>query len=204
MMERAIETTESIDKEEPMRMLTTDALNHAIEFAVESHAGGTRKGTNKPYIVHPLEVLTILARMNADIPTMIAGVLHDTVEDTEVTTEEIRGKFGDEVAELVAAHSEDKSKTWEERKAAAIEELASASYKHRLVVFADKLANLRDLAADYDKLGDEVFARFNRGKEQQAWYYGGMVDSLKDLKDDRNAARYYRELCELYQEVFGK
>ena len=91
-----------------------ERLNEAIVFATERHAGQVRKGSGKPYIVHPLEVLTILTDMEAGADVLIAGVLHDTVEDTGTTIEEIRSRFGDAVADLVAGCSEDKSKSWEE------------------------------------------------------------------------------------------
>jgi len=94
-------------------------LNNAINFAVKYHTGQLRKGTTVPYIVHPLESMQILQRMNGDTDLLIAGVLHDILEDTQATEEEIAQIFGSEVAHLVAAHSEDKSKTWEERKTIA-------------------------------------------------------------------------------------
>lgn len=94
-------------------------LNEAIKFAVDRHAGQFRKATVHPYISHPLEAMVILQSMDADINLQIAGVLHDTIEDTDTTEDDIRALFGDDVADLVTSHSEDKSKTWDERKSTA-------------------------------------------------------------------------------------
>ena len=99
-------------------------LEKAIHFATSKHAGQLRKGTKVPYIVHPLETMNILRSMNADTNLLIAGLLHDTVEDTDTSIEEIKEVFGTDVAALVGGHSEDKSKTWVERKTYAIKELA--------------------------------------------------------------------------------
>ena len=98
--------TEQLDRDH-------ERLNEAIRFAVEAHAGQLRKGTQLPYIVHPMEVLAILAGMGASFDVMIAGVLHDCIEDAEVGREELAAKFGEKVADMVAAHSEKKDLPWE-------------------------------------------------------------------------------------------
>ena len=94
-----------------MKENTVEDLNRAIIFATERHAGQVRKGTDTPYIVHPLETMLILSNMQADLNVQSAGLLHDTVEDTDTTLEEIAALFGDDVASLVGHHSEDKSKS---------------------------------------------------------------------------------------------
>lgn len=90
-------------------------INSAIQFATMQHGTQKRKGKEVPYIVHPLEVMEILYRMGADENLLVAGILHDVVEDTAVKIADIREYFGDDVAELVAAHTEDKSEPWEVR-----------------------------------------------------------------------------------------
>ena len=92
-------------------------LNEAIEFATKAHEGQFRKGTKRPYIVHPIAVADIVMTMTWDEEVISAAVLHDTIEDCPGVTEEIlREKFGNRVASLVKSESEDKSKSWEERK----------------------------------------------------------------------------------------
>lgn len=179
-------------------------LEKAIHFATSKHAGQLRKGTTIPYIVHPLETMNILRAMNADTNLLIAGLLHDTVEDTGTTTEEIAEIFGTDVAALVNGHSEDKSKTWEERKTHAIKELAEASRRMKMLVMADKVSNLRSIAADYRAIGDELWKRFNAPVEKLAWYYSGIQDSLWDMQLDPDTASVYWEMVGLFKDVFVK
>lgn len=180
----------------------TDRINRAILLATERHNNQTRKGTDIPYIMHPMEVMTILSAMNADTDVLIAGMLHDTVEDTDTTIEEIADLFGESVAYLVRGHSEDKSKTWEERKSKDIEDTAAASYRMKQLVLADKLANIRSIYRDYQKIGDNLWKRFNAGVEKQSWYYGKMTDALKELQYYQETRQFYWEMVDLYKEVF--
>ncbi len=177
-------------------------LNQAIRFAVDHHAGQLRKGTTRPYIVHPLEVMNILMRMNADIDLMIAGVLHDTVEDTDASIGEIVEQFGADVGALVGAHSEDKRKTWQERKSHAIQELRRADRRLKMLVMADKVSNLRSIAADFRKLGDELWTRFNAPVEQQSWYYSEIQDALLSMQGSEDTRDVYWEMVTLYKDVF--
>ena len=85
-----------------------DTLHKAIIFAVKAHAGMVRKGTDIPYIVHPMVAASIAARITSDQEVLSAAVLHDVVEDTPTTLEQIEAAFGKRVVELVAAESEDK------------------------------------------------------------------------------------------------
>lgn len=155
-----------------------DRLSAAVEFAVRAHAGQTRKGKDVPYIAHPLAVALSLARAGCGDDVVIAGLLHDVVEDTAVTLEEVRERFGAGVADIVAACSEDKRLSWEDRKARMLHSLAGAPLVVKLVACADKLHNIRDLRADFEQVGDRVWGRFNRGREQQAWYYRGLVTAF--------------------------
>ena len=149
----------------------------AIDFATKAHTGQFRKGTKVPYIVHPLGVAKILIEAGCSEDVAVAGILHDTVEDSSFKIDDIRREFGEEVARLVEGASEpDKSDTWENRKRHTIDILETASMDAVYVSLADKLANIRDIRADYEKLGDEVFLRFNRPKDKQEWYYRAMAD----------------------------
>lgn len=177
-------------------------LNQAIYFATERHAGQFRKATDTPFIVHPMEVMTILAGMKSDTDLLIAGILHDTVEDTETTLEEIEALFGAEVSGLVAEHSEDKNLSWEERKEIEYRDTCDASLRLKKLVLADKLANLRSIYRDYRDVGDELWNRFNAGAEKQAWYYGKMTDALSNLQNTEDAQEFYWEMVELYKNVF--
>ena len=114
-------------------------IKRAIEVAVRAHEGQVRKGTQTPYIVHPLSVGIILAKAGAPDEVIIAGILHDTIEDTPVTFEQIGETFGETIANLVKGASEsDKSLPWEERKQHTIDSLAFASIEVLLVICADE------------------------------------------------------------------
>ena len=181
-----------------------ELLNKAIIYAVEKHAGQLRKGTQIPYIVHPMEVLALLNEMRADMTVIIAGVLHDTVEDTSATIDDIIREFGEDVAELVGNHTEDKSKTWFQRKSQGLRELAEGSFDLKCLVLADKLSNVRNMYRDYMIEGDEYWDRFNAPFEKQAWYYNSAVKAMEELKDNENTAVRYNEFKEIVEKTFGQ
>ncbi len=171
-------------------------LNKAIHFATSRHAGQLRKGTHIPYILHPLETMNILRAMKADNHLLMAGVLHDTLEDTDATNDDIVNMFGTDVAALVGAHSEDKSKSWDERKAHAIEELAQASWRVKMLVMADKVSNLRSIAADYPGLCGTPFPH---GRQKRPPGNDGGQSSPFERTHDLFGRR--RHLC---QHPFGR
>jgi len=181
---------------------SNEILNKAIHFAADAHLGGVRKGTNRPYIGHPLEVMNILNCMEADNNLMIAGLLHDTVEDTETTYMDIKNEFGFDVAALVAVHTKDPDATWEEVRKHKIEEMDDASFRVRLLIMADMTANLRSLWRDYRHIGEELWERFNAPKGKQAWYYGTMQDKLWDMQKYMETAEIYWEMVGLYKDLF--
>jgi len=157
----------------------------AIEFAAKAHAGQYRKGTRVPYLVHPLNVAKILIDSGCSDVVAVAGILHDTVEDTPITLDEIRKHFGQAVAELVAGASEpDKSDTWENRKKHTIEYLKTASPEVLLVSIADKLDNIRGINEGYAEIGESYWARFNRPRLHQQWYYQSLVRIFKARTDE--------------------
>jgi len=177
-------------------------LHEAVLFAEKAHRGQKRKGTDIDYITHPMEVFQILTSMNAGYELLIAGLLHDTVEDTDVTIDDIRKAFGERVATLVGNHSEDKSKTWKERKQHTIDELKTADRDTKLLIMADKVSNLRSMLSDYVQIGEKLWERFNASKELQSWYNSEMQDALYDLQFDDNARLVYWELVALYKDLF--
>lgn len=162
-------------------------IEEAIEVAAQEHHGQFRKGTGTPYISHPYAVGLILMNEGCSQNVVIAGILHDTVEDTDLTLECIQKKFGRDVAEIVDGCSEDKSLRWRERKSERIEALKTASTEICIVTCADKLHNLRTVISEYDEIGDNVWERFHGGVEAQSWYYRSILDSLNtqiNLIDD--------------------
>ena len=173
-------------------------IHNAIIFATKAHEGQVRKGTNIPYIVHPMEVMQILTENGCDETVILAGILHDTLEDTPTTPDDIRNQFGQAVLELVQSESEDKSKTWQERKQNTINHLADASKEIQLVCCADKLSNIKSIYADKQALGDAVFDRFNAPKELVRWYYQGVASALTQI----DGYKMKHELVDFVNAVF--
>lgn len=153
-------------------------IEEAIELAALAHNGQLRKGTDIPYITHPFAVGLMLMDTGCSESVVIAGILHDTVEDTDLTLDHIRINFGDSVADIVDGCSEDKTLKWTARKTERIEALKSASTEVCIVTCADKLHNLRTVISEFEDIGNEVWDRFHGGFEAQSWYYQSILGSL--------------------------
>ncbi|MBE5926323.1 MAG: bifunctional (p)ppGpp synthetase/guanosine-3',5'-bis(diphosphate) 3'-pyrophosphohydrolase [Lachnospiraceae bacterium] len=174
----------------------------AIEFAKAAHKGAKRKGSDVPYINHPIETSLIVYDMTDDVEVIAAAVLHDVIEDTEFSEEDIRREFGDRVARLVADESEDKmrhisaAESWSARKEATIKHLKTASLEVKMIALADKLSNMRDTMRDYSLVGDDVWLKFNqKDKKKHEWYQNGILENTKELKDTE-AWKEYKKLCD--------
>jgi myo-inositol-1(or 4)-monophosphatase len=170
--------------------LDTTLLDRAIIFAVRAHAGTERRGKGFPYIVHPMEAVEIVATMTPDQELLAAAVLHDTVEDTDVTIEQIRTEFGERVASFVAAESDephqrpDSVENWHDRKQAAINRIARASRDAKIVALGDKLSNMRAIARDYALQGDALWDLFHaKDPKDHEWHYRGLAAALSELHD---------------------
>ncbi len=178
-------------------------LEQAICFVLQKHAGQCRKGGQLPYIVHPLEVMQQLLDMEADTNLLIAGLLHDTVEDTDTTLEELADVFNADVAHLVGEHSEDKSRSWEERKLTSLQDVAQVDKREQMLVLADMLSNIRDMERDYKRVGEQLWQCFNRPRTQQAWYYHAAIPALQALADYPDTKEAYGNFVQLVEAVFG-
>ena len=179
-------------------------IDRAFQVALKAHSGQMRKGTLIPYISHPVAVSLRLSRAGCSEDEIIAGVLHDCVEDTELTLDDIRREFGESVAEIVEGCSEpDKELSWEDRKSHTIEFLKTAPVGICRVVCGDKLHNIATISQDLEQVGQEVWSRFNRSKEQQAWYYRGIIQSMDLNPEFDSQFGPYLELREVVKIVFG-
>jgi len=194
------------------KYLDTDLLDRAILFAVKAHHNTERRGKGFPYIVHPMEAVEIVATITPDQELLAAAALHDTVEDTDVTVEDIRREFGDRIAALVHAESDqidgvvfdaekgDEEATWHARKQAAIDRLAAAPHDAKIVAMGDKLSNMRAIARDYAVQGDALWRIFHaKNKADHEWHYRGLAASLSELSD----TFAYKEFITLIEQVFG-
>lgn len=181
-------------------------VQQAIEFATEKHKGMVRKGTNTPYINHPLEAMEIVASITNDDDVICAVVLHDTIEDAHISFDELVNLFGPRVAYLVSDESEDKrpelppEETWKIRKTEALEHLRNASREAKIVALSDKLSNMRSIHRDYEKIGDELWQRFNcKIKAEQGWYYGSFVKIFEEFANTEAWQEYKAHV----EAVFG-
>jgi (p)ppGpp synthase/HD superfamily hydrolase len=182
-----------------------DLIDRAIEFAVKAHKGQKRKGTETAYIIHPFSVAVSLAKAGCSDETIAAGILHDVVEDTPLELGAIRKEFGDLVASIVESCSEpDKSLPWEERKEHTLRSLRNASLQARLVCCVDKLHNMRTIAREMNKVGEDIWLRFNRGKDEQRWYYRSLVKVLCDREDNGEYTSFFENFRNEVEKVFGK
>lgn len=180
-------------------------LNKAIMFATACHANQTRKSTNTPYILHPMEAATIAASLSTkdgevDQELICAAILHDVCEDAYIPHKTLDEMFGPKVTQLIIIQSEDKSKTWNERKQHTIDMLNSNLDKDvEIVLMADKLSNMRAIRRDHNAIGDELWTRFNvTDKEKHKWYYDSIAKSMKNI----TGTSEYKEYEQLIQEVF--
>lgn len=188
------------------KYMDSTLLDRAIVFAVEAHRNTERRGKGFPYIVHPMEAVEIVATITNDQELLAAAILHDTIEDTDVTYEQLKREFGDRIADIVYAESDrfvegvSEENSWHARKQAAITRLAEAPHDAKVVAMGDKLSNMRAIARDYKKKGDALWQIFHvTDKESHAWHYRGLADSLAELKD----TFAYQEFVALIEQVFG-
>lgn len=176
----------------------------AIEFAAKAHRNQFRKGTQIPYLIHPMRVAKILIESECPEEVIVAGLLHDTIEDTPVTMTEIRHLFGERVAELVAGVSEpDKSKSWEFRKQHTLESLDSAPIEIVVISCADKIDNIQSIRRGFEKIGENFFNRFNRPKSKQQWYYFELMRIFSRRLSKNHYAGLATAFAEEVQRTFG-
>ena len=174
----------------------SDRINHALAFAAKHHDRQVRKGTRLPYLTHPANVAVILTAYDQDEQTVVAGILHDVIEDCvrdgytrDMLEQRIGDKFGAEVLETVLAvthrvvDDEGVELSNEERKDDYLAQLAAASERARWVCAADKIHNgssiLADLARTMDP--DTVWSRFNVGRMGTVRWYRRVYDRLREL-----------------------
>ena len=182
-------------------------LDRAITLAAKAHGGMRRKLDHLPYIMHPMEVAVVAGTLTEDEEVLAAAVLHDTVEDTGVTLEEIASLCGERVARLVLSETEDKhpelakEASWHLRKEESLDALSGAIDPGvRILWLADKLTNIRSYRRLWEKDGDAFWSRLNQSDPaEQGWYYRSIADILSDLSGT-SAWQEYRQLVD---EVFG-
>lgn len=184
----------------------TTLFDKAAKFAIDAHRGTERRGKGHPYVIHVMEAASIVATITNDPELLAAAVLHDVIEDTDYTAEDIKNQFGEKVASLVVTESDvviegkTESESWHERKQAAIDRLKATSHEGKIVALGDKLSNMRAIARDYDAQGEELWNLFHvNDPKEHKWHYEGLAASLSELKE----TEAYKEFEYLIKKVFG-
>ncbi|WP_339217194.1 HD domain-containing protein [Ornithinibacillus sp. FSL M8-0202] len=174
----------------------------AREFATLAHAGQKRKNSNADYITHPIRVAERLEKEGFSDELVCAGYLHDVVEDTIYEIEDIEKHFGKRVAEIVAAHTENKSKSWKERKQHTIDTVKHADKEIKYLIVADKLDNLQGLEKDLMEQGPKVWDSFNAGIDEQKWYNESIVQNMRIGLANHEIPDYFQEYEQLVRRFF--
>lgn len=190
----------SIDIDSEWRLLFM--YEKARQMMIEAHSGQVRKITGEPYFSHPLNVARILRRAGFREEVVVAGLLHDAVEDTEMTDQDIRATFGDVVADLVASHTENKALSWEERKAHTIEQVRTGNLEEKALIVADKLDNLTSVKYALSSEGKSVWGYFKRGYELQKWYNEGIKNNMEYGINPAEIPAFFYEYARLVKWIF--
>ena len=180
-------------------------FSQAIAFAAQMHEGTVRKGTDIPYIVHPMEAAAIAATITTDQSVLAAAVLHDVIEDCGVSEAELERRFGRTVTDLVLSetqlHHGDPRETWESRKREALMRIEAGDRRVKILALSDKLSNMRAISRDYRRLGSQLFVRFNqRDPYRHAWYYRSCQALFAGELGNTDA---YQEFCMHVEDVFS-
>ncbi len=187
-------------------MKLSPRIQSAINLASRLHLNQSRKGDGLPFITHPLSVAWILSNYTQDEDVIIAGILHDTLEDVKgYYYEDLVKDFGEKVAQIVQGVSEDKDPniksddraTWEERKRKYLDNLKHDSQESLLVCAADKIHNLRSMVDAYKERGEALWENFNSPRNKKLWFYQEILKFMKENLDNQ----IVEELEDAYQEA---
>jgi len=164
---------------------------------LKAHGQQVRKTDGSPYIIHPMMVAKKLARLNFPDEVIAAAMVHDVLEDTDITEQQLRQELGDKVVDIILPLSEDKKLEWEERKQKYITAVKNAGPETKAVSIADKIHNLESILATHKEIGSAIWKKFNRGKEQKMWFEREMLKSFKESWGHPMIAEYEKLLREV-------
>lgn len=181
-----------MDHAAPAAPLLSARVSDALSFAVAAHGDQVRKGTTIPYVAHLLGVAAITLENGGDEDLAIAALLHDVVEDCDVTVDQVRDRFGPRIGAVVADCSDsfDAEKApWRERKEAYLASLDRKPADSLLVSLSDKTHNARSICDDLAAVGPSLWERFTAGREGSLWYYRSLADTFNRLLPGPGARR---------------
>ncbi len=179
-------------------MLLNPKIQKAIYIATHQHRHQERNFSKLPYIVHPFSVAWLLSEQTKDEDIIIAGLLHDVIEDTDnYGYEEILRDFGERVARIVAEVTETKGLDWKERKEKYIEVFESSSQESLMVAAADKIHNLSSLHEEILETGDNPFEKKFKSYEESKWFYETVYEVMERRLENKILLNEYRDLISL-------
>lgn len=186
--------------------IDTHLVDRAAAFAIKAHSGIARNGKGYPYSLHVMEAAAIVATMTDDAEMIAAAFLHDVIEDTDYTYDDLLKEFGKRIADFVLSESDapddgSRSDSWRERKIQTMNRLAHSSREVKIIAMGDKLSNMRAIWRDYKVQGDNLWQIFNvKERSAHEWHYRTLAACLSDLSD----TYAYKEFERLVEDVFGK
>lgn len=155
-------------------------IETAAVIALEAHAGQKRKDGDAPYAAHVIAVALKLAHYGYSDALVAAALVHDVLEDTTYPESKLRSLMGDEIMEILFAVRNDDTLEWEEKKKKYIESVRAGSDDVKALATADKICNLESLIAAHQRVGPEIWLKFNRNKEKKIWFEDEMLKMLKE------------------------
>ena len=167
-----------------------DIVQKALRIMLLAHGQQVRKTDGSPYIIHPMMVAKKLARLGFSDETIAAALVHDVLEDTDVTEQQLRQELGDKVVDIILPLSEDKKLEWETRKKKYINDVKNASVETKAVSIADKIHNLESIIETHKTMGSDIWPKFNRGKEQKMWFEREMLKAFQESWEHPMIAEY--------------
>ena len=165
-------------------------LEKAVRIATSAHQGQKRKEADIPYISHPMMVALKLMRHDFPDEVIAAALVHDVLEDTEFSRDELYKQLGDKVFAIVLAVTNDDTLSWEDKKMKYVETVKNGPDGTKAVAIADKIHNAESLLMAYEAQGPVVWKNFNKGKAKKMWFEHAVYDMLKDTWDHPLLAEY--------------
>jgi (p)ppGpp synthase/HD superfamily hydrolase len=161
-------------------MKNLNLIEKALQIALKAHEGQKRKTDDSPYIIHPIMCALKLKGYNFSEEAIASALVHDVLEDSDFSENDLKNKLGEKVFNIIKSLSEDKSLAWEERKKQYIENIKNGSLEVKAVSLADKIHNLESLLLAYEAQGKNIWSKFNRGKDKKLWFEKEVLHVLKE------------------------
>ncbi|MFH1129406.1 MAG: HD domain-containing protein [Patescibacteria group bacterium] len=155
-------------------------IEKATRIAVIAHVNQKRKNDGSPYVVHPFIVAMKLVKYNFSDAVIAAALVHDVLEDTDVTEQELRDKLGNEVVDMVKMVTNDDTLSWRDKKIKYVETVRNGSDEAKAISIADKIHNMEDLLFTYSQIGPEVWKKFSNKREEKLWFEEEMLKMFKE------------------------